>query len=104
MSKLGRSIRYSEGALTPVDEISSATVDERAVAKVQITSESRCCKSSALKWGIMVHRNTSLYITGNEVELRLGTNIQVHGAIYTVDDFPKYTKIHQQTSPSIIVL
>ena len=98
--KLGRVHSLSRGRSGPVDEIACATVDERAVAK----GVREVCKVFALNRGIMVHRNTSLYITMNEVEPRLGTNMHVHDDIYTVDDFPNYTKIHHQASPSIFVL
>ena len=37
-------------------------------------------KSSKAGFGMIIHRCTSVYIELNEVELRLGTNVQVHEA------------------------
>ena len=52
----------------------------------------------------MVHFNTSVYITRNEVELKIRKKYASNDGGYTVDVFPNYIKIHQQASPSITVL
>jgi hypothetical protein len=69
----------------PVDEVAPAPVDERMVvaagagqAKDVLAGEQRLRRDHHIETVIMVHRYTSVYIKRNEVELRLGTNIEVH--------------------------
>jgi hypothetical protein len=68
----------------PVDEVAAAPVDERAVVMAS-QCKGRFTRAFAsgsqgfrLEAGIIVHRNTSVYINIHPVELRLGMNIEVH--------------------------
>jgi hypothetical protein len=66
-----------------VDEIPAAAVDQRAVVmrccgKDVRQTCSQLCRGVCLRTIIIVYHNTSLYINGNEVEVRLGTIMQVY--------------------------
>jgi hypothetical protein len=70
-----------------MDEVAPAPVDERAVVarareRVQMFTEPVTSLTQAvrLKVGIIVHQFTSIYIKKNEVEPRLGTNVEVHSS------------------------
>jgi hypothetical protein len=70
-----------------MDEGPAAHVDERAVVGDLLDHAEMCWKGIIsfaqvliVNAGIIVHRCTSVYINRNEVELRLGTNIEVHSS------------------------
>ena len=106
--KIGRAMRYSGGALVQMDEISSATVDERPVAMRKPVSSDHEVGPGALQFfpielGIIVNRNTSIYIMSNVVMRCLGTNIQIHGPfkLLTVSQITlKYIIGYPHPSPS----
>jgi hypothetical protein len=67
-----------------MDEVAAAPVDERAVGMASQSKE-RCIRRFAsasqgfrLESGIIVNRNTSVYININQVIPRLGMNIELH--------------------------
>jgi hypothetical protein len=66
-----------------MDEVVPAPVDERALVEVY-PSQSRCAAEASkvrsarrVEAGIMVHRNTSIYIIIHQVELVLGSYMDV---------------------------
>jgi hypothetical protein len=67
-----------------MDEVAAAPVDERAVGMPSSTQRKMYLEAGSdspdlrLEAGIVVHRNTSVYININQVELRLGMNIEVY--------------------------
>ena len=91
-----------------MDEISSATVDERPVAMRKPVSSDHEVGPGALQvfpieLGIIVNCNTSIYIMNNAVIQCLGTNIQIHRAfkLLTVSQIPlKYIIGYPHPSPS----
>jgi hypothetical protein len=73
-----------------MDEVAAAPVDERAIgmssqAHRKTNQEAGLAfPDLRLETGIVVHRNTSVYININQVELRLGTNVEVYSGNITL--------------------
>jgi hypothetical protein len=61
-----------------VDEGAVAAVHQRAVIVSMLVPSSSNRHVLLLDRGIIVHHNTSVYNNRNQVELRLGTIIEVH--------------------------
>src|SRR5262249_15170531 len=67
-----------------MDEVAAAPVDERAIEMASPTHTRRRAHLSpdlCAAAGIMVHRYTSVYININQVELRLGMNMEIHSGV-----------------------
>ena len=70
-----------------MDEVAAASVDERAVGMLSSTQRKMYLEAGSdspdlrLEAGIVIHRNTSVYININQVVLRLGMNIEVHKSV-----------------------
>jgi hypothetical protein len=93
-----------------MDEVAAAPVDERAVGMPSSTQRKMYLEAGSdspdlrLEAGIVVHRNTSVYININQVELRLGTNIEVHsrGITLTLSQIElDYTLSHPHPSRAL---
>jgi hypothetical protein len=76
-----------------MDEVAAADVNKRAVGMPSSAQRKMYLEAGSaspdlcIEAGITV-RNTTVYININQVELRLGPNIEVRFAQYYVDIFP----------------
>ena len=98
--KLGRAIRYREGALVQWMKSRHATVDERAVATESVI---RVQPRSVLANGIIVHLQYISIHHHQRSERRLGRNIQytVRYILLTISQIAlKYITGHPHPSPS----